>query len=101
VGGCHTIRRHPVGTPNGRAAEPADAGDLDLLVWGLDVEGLERAVLDGGRVSVGRAVETLLLVEDFVDQRNVDHLRADGWTLATLVAPYNGFWRRTAGPTAA
>ncbi len=75
-------------------AELADLPELDLLVMKLDVEGLERAVLDGGRASVERAAETLLLVEDFVDLRIVDHLRADGWTLVTKVTPYNSFWRR-------
>jgi FkbM family methyltransferase len=74
-------------------AELADVPELDLLVLKLDVEGLERTVLDGARASVARAEETLLLVEDFVDQRVVDHLVADGWTLVTKVTPYNSFWR--------
>jgi FkbM family methyltransferase len=74
-------------------AELADLPELDLLVLKLDVEGLERTVLDGARASVARAAETLLLVEDFVDRRIVDHLTADGWILVTKATPYNSFWR--------
>lgn len=78
--------------------ELADLPELDLLVLKLDVEGFERAVLDGSRASVARAAETLLLVEDFVDRRIVDHLYADGWTVVRKVTPYNSFWRRTRSP---
>lgn len=78
--------------------ELADIPELDLLVLKLDVEGFERAVLDGGRASVARAAETLLLVEDFVDRRIVDHLYADGWTVVRKVTPYNSFWRRMRSP---
>jgi FkbM family methyltransferase len=74
-------------------AELADLPTLDMLVLKLDVEGFERAVLEGGVKSVARAKETLLLVEDFVDRRIVEHLRGNGWTLVTKVTPYNSFWR--------
>lgn len=82
--------------------ELAGLPELDLLVLKLDVEGFEKAVLEGSRVSVARAAETLLLVEDFVDRRIVDHLYAEGWTVVRKVTPYNSFWRHTrsaGGPT--
>lgn len=83
--------------------ELAELPELDLLVIKVDVEGFERAVLDGGRASIARATETLLLVEDFVDRRVVAHLRAGGWSLVGKVTPYNSFWRHrsaTARPAA-
>ncbi|QKV97157.1 FkbM family methyltransferase [Streptomyces sp. NA02950] len=95
----HVVEEHvPVSTLD---AELADVAELDLLVLKIDVEGLECAVLQGARVSVARAAETVLLVEDFVDTRVIEHLHADGWLLMMKVTPYNSFWRRprTTGDT--
>ncbi|SES27260.1 methyltransferase, FkbM family [Lentzea xinjiangensis] len=95
----HVVKeRVPVSTLD---AELADVAELDLLVLKIDVEGLECVVLRGARDSVARAAETMLLVEDFVDPRVIDHLHADGWLPMMKVTPYNSFWRRlrTTGDT--
>lgn len=68
---------------------------LDVLVIKADVEGFEVPALRGAESAVARARETLLLVEDFVDDAVVEHLRRTGWTFVDKLTPYNSFWRRS------
>jgi FkbM family methyltransferase len=63
-----------------------------VVVLKLDVEGHEIPVLEGATGTLAAAEEVLLLVEDFVDTRIVDHLEQTGWTLVDKRTPYNSFW---------
>lgn len=65
----------------------------DVVALKLDVEGSEIAVLDGASATLAAAEEVLLEVEDFVDERIVAYLRANGWSFQGKLTPYNSFWR--------
>jgi FkbM family methyltransferase len=64
----------------------------DILVLKLDVEGSEIPVLAGARAILAAARETLLLVEDFVDDSVVRYLEETGWSFDDKLTPYNSFW---------
>jgi FkbM family methyltransferase len=75
-------------------AELAAETEVDLLVVKMDVEGYERMVLEGAAITMERARETWLLVEDFVDSSIIEYLRAHSWVQTAKRTPYNSFWRR-------
>lgn len=77
-------------------AELAAEESLDVLVMKIDVEGGERAVLNGAHGALARASEVLLLVEDFVDTSIVEELQRSGWSFDAKLTPYNSFWTRRA-----
>ncbi len=66
----------------------------DVLAVKLDVEGYEVNVLEGARDVIARSGETLLLVEDFVDDSVVRYLQDEDWTFVDKLTPYNSFWRK-------
>lgn len=65
----------------------------DVVVFKLDVEGSEIAVLDGAAATLAAASEALLLVEDFIDGKIITYLEETGWSFQGKFTPYNSFWR--------
>lgn len=65
----------------------------DVVVLKIDVEGSEISVLEGARATLAAVDEALLLVEDFVDQKIIAYLQANGWSFQGKLTPYNSFWR--------
>jgi FkbM family methyltransferase len=90
----------PVSTVDAEVERAAGGDPAPVVVVKLDVEGSETAVLEGAAATVAAADDVLLLVEDFVEPRIVDHLEGDGWTLVDKRTPYNSFWTRQRTPGA-
>jgi FkbM family methyltransferase len=65
----------------------------DTVILKIDVEGFETEVIAGGGVLFARAVETWLMVEDFVDPRIVAALEGKGAAFLGKATPYNSWWR--------
>ena len=70
--------------------------DADLIIIKIDVEGMEKSVLQGGREVLSSGKPFYLLVEDFVNTNIVtfvrDELNAD---FVDKFTPYNSWWRIT------
>lgn len=70
------------------------AGEVDTLILKLDVEGVELEVLQGAVRTICGAGETLVLVEDFVNDGVEQELRRLGAAFVTRLTPYNSWWQR-------
>ncbi|MGH7671799.1 MAG: FkbM family methyltransferase [Gemmatimonadales bacterium] len=71
--------------------------EYGAVVFKMDVEGVEREVLEGSRGVIQAArdsgIEIYLLVEDFIRPAIVAHLEASGADFIAKLTPYNSWWR--------
>lgn len=73
--------------------EGADVGRYDVLVFKMDVEGVESEVLNGAKKTLEAARETYLLVEDFINPEIIGYLENIGAEFLVKLTPYNSWWR--------
>ena len=64
----------------------------ETIFMKLDVEGTERAVLQGAKRLLNSGATLLLMVEDCVDPAICDYLHARGFCRLAKHTPYNSFW---------
>lgn len=64
----------------------------DVLVFKIDVEGVETQVIRGALRSIGRAAESHFMVEDFINPAVIDTLEGMGARFVSKRTPYNSFW---------
>jgi FkbM family methyltransferase len=70
------------------------ADRVDTLILKVDVEGVESEVLRGATRTIEGAGETIVLVEDFVNDGIEQELRRLGVVFVTRLTPYNSWWQR-------
>lgn len=64
----------------------------DLVVFKMDVEGMEEDVLRGATQVLASNVRCILMVEDFVDTKIITYLEKIGAQFITKKTTYNSFW---------
>ncbi|OGG51399.1 hypothetical protein A2704_03460 [Candidatus Kaiserbacteria bacterium RIFCSPHIGHO2_01_FULL_54_36b] len=69
------------------------AQNYDLVVFKIDVEGMEKDVLEGSNRVLSSGVDCIFMVEDFVDGEIIKYLHQLGAEFVTKKTPYNSFWR--------
>ena len=64
----------------------------DVLILKMDVEGVEREVLEGAVKTLTSGKDIFLLVEDFVDPSIIPYLENIGARFLSKLTPYNSWW---------
>lgn len=65
----------------------------DVLIFKMDVEGVEREVLKGAVKTLASGKDIFLLVEDFVDPAITSYLEDIGASFLSKLTPYNSWWQ--------
>jgi len=66
--------------------------DYDVIVFKIDVEGVETEVLKGAKEILNSSKEVYLLVEDFVNPAVINYLERIGAEFIHKLTPYNSWW---------
>jgi FkbM family methyltransferase len=69
-----------------------DADAYDVLIFKIDVEGVEVEVLKGALKTLTSGKDIFLLVEDFVDPEIIQYLENIGARFLCKLTPYNSWW---------
>lgn len=65
---------------------------FDTIVFKIDVEGVEREVLEGAVEVLNSGKDIYLMVEDFIDSEITKYLHEHGWSFMGKATTYNSWW---------
>lgn len=71
----------------GKTAEPYDA-----VVFKIDVEGVEKEVLQGSTSILNSGKDVYIMIEDFVNPTVIDYLEEENISFLTKRTDYNSWW---------
>ncbi len=66
--------------------------EYDAVVMKIDVEGVEKEVLQGASKFVQKAKSVHVMVEDFINPDIIQFLQNEGWEFSAKVTTYNSWW---------
>lgn len=66
--------------------------NYDAVVFKIDVEGVEREVLEGSTSILKSGKEVYIMLEDFVNPAILDYLESEGLQFLTKRTDYNSWW---------
>lgn len=64
----------------------------DILIMKIDVEGMEKNVLQGAQKALQFYEKVYVMVEDFIDQEIIQYLQEEQWIFLKKVTDYNSWW---------
>ncbi len=67
--------------------------DYDVIIFKIDVEGVETEVLKGAKKTLNSGKDIYFLIEDFVNPSVVNYLERTGMKFICKLTPYNSWWR--------
>ncbi|MBN1981708.1 MAG: FkbM family methyltransferase [Chitinivibrionales bacterium] len=65
---------------------------FDTIVFKIDVEGVEQAVLQGGSQVIASGKRVFCMVEDFIVPAIIPFMENSGWSFLAKVTSYNSWW---------
>lgn len=68
------------------------ANNCDVIIFKMDVEGVETEVLKGAEKILSSGMEVYLLIEDFINPAVINHLERIGAKFICKLTPYNSWW---------
>lgn len=67
--------------------------DFDILIFKMDVEGVESEILEGAKKVIASGKDIRVMVEDFVNPKIISYLERIGARFEAKLTPYNSWWR--------
>lgn len=66
---------------------------VDCAILKIDVEGVEREVLEGAKQYIAAHKEVYAVIEDFTNEEILSYLKRNGATFMCKLTPYNSWWK--------